>query len=575
MLTDPDAQRRERVLLALRLYHHVRPPTLQGCEQHVPVPRIYAVGVRAGLLCGVLELERCTFEVHLRRCSPSRSVRLVLAGIVRFWVGYPSRIIAPVYTARDVPAVFDHPGASRSAAGLLPCDGMGGSRGADLTDMARRAAEILDRNDMGGWTRAAPDLYPHQWSWDTGFIAVGLAHLDTARAARELLTLFKHQWRTGKVPHIVFNPEAPPESYFPGAEHWSSAGDFPDAPPALPYTSALCQPPSHALGALRVWEVAQKRGEDRVAQNFLREIYPKLLRWHRYLMTDRDREGSGLVTIYHPWESGTDNSPRFDAALAAVEVGDLPPYERRDLKHVDDPSERPTDEEYARYIWLVELIKRARCDEGTLYDSHPFLVKDVLFSAILVAANEALLEIAEVVDARDAERAEISAWAKLGRGGLERCWCPELGLCLDRDLRRDAPSRARTVAGFAPLVAGRLGPRRLESVLQTLYSTDFLGQPKLRRPLPPSTSPIESRFHPRSYWRGPVWPVVSWLLWRALARAGEVERAESLRRVALDELSAGGFAEYFEPFTGEPLGSDGQSWTAAVALDWICADARI
>ena len=76
--------------------------------------------------------------------------------------------------------------------------------------MARRAAEILRRNDMGGWTRAAPDLYPHQWSWDTGFIAVGLAHLDTARAARELLSLFAHQWKTGKIPHIVFNPEAPP-----------------------------------------------------------------------------------------------------------------------------------------------------------------------------------------------------------------------------------------------------------------------------------------------------------------------------------------------------------------------------
>jgi hypothetical protein len=29
------------------------------------------------------------------------------------------------------------------------------------------------------------------------------------------------------------------------------------------------------------------------------------------------------------------------------------------------------------------------------------------------------------------------------------------------------------------------------------------------------------------------------------------------------------FAEYFEPFTGEPLGSLDQSWTAAVALDLL------
>jgi glucosylglycerate hydrolase len=441
--------------------------------------------------------------------------------------------------------------------------------------MASRAAEILHRNDMGGWTRAAPTLYPHQWSWDTGFITVGLAHLDTARAGRELLTLFAHQWRTGKVPHIVFNPDAPSESYFPGAEHWSSAGEFPDAPPAPPYTSALCQPPTHAIGALRVWEVARERGDEGVAREFLSEIYPRLLRWHRYLMTDRDPERSGLVTIYHPWESGTDNSPRWDAALAAVEVGEMPPYERLDLEHVDHPSERPTDEEYARYIWLVELIKRARCDERKIYESHPFLAKDVLFSAILVTASDALLEIAEAVDAPDAERAEISAWAKRGRGGLESRWSPVLGLCLDHDLRRDAPAPARTVAGFAPLVAGGLAPDRLESVIQTLYSTHFLGQPRLRRPLPPSTSPTEPRFHPRNYWRGPVWPVISWLFWRSLVRAGEAERAQSLRRVALEELSRGDFAEYFEPFTAEPLGSDRQSWTAAVALDWISADAGI
>jgi hypothetical protein len=250
---------------------------------------------------------------------------------------------------------------------------MRGALATNPSDLAVQAAEVLSRNDMGGWTRAAPNLYPHQWSWDTGFIAIGLAHLDTSRAAGELTSLFRHQWTNGKVPHIVFNPDAPPDSYFPGAEHWSSAGTFLDAPPAPPYTSALCQPPTHALGALRVWELAG-RDQEGLAWEFLHGIYPKLLAWHRYLATARDPEGSGLVTIYHPWESGTDNSPRWDPALRAVEIGDLPSYERQDLNHVDYPDERPTDEEYARFLWLVELIKRARCDEGTLNDSHPFLV---------------------------------------------------------------------------------------------------------------------------------------------------------------------------------------------------------
>ena len=147
--------------------------------------------------------------------------------------------------------------------------------------------------------------------------------LGTRRAARELLTLFEHQWKNGKVPHIVFNPEAPPESYFPGAEHWACAAASPEAPPSPPYTSCLCQPPVHAIAALRIRESAADEDERAEASAFLREIYPKLFAWHRYLATARDPEGSGLVTIYHPWESGTDNSPRWDDPLAAVEVGDL------------------------------------------------------------------------------------------------------------------------------------------------------------------------------------------------------------------------------------------------------------
>jgi len=441
--------------------------------------------------------------------------------------------------------------------------------------LGREAARVLRLNNMGGWTKAAPELYPHQWSWDSAFIAIGLAHLDTRRAARELETLFAHQWRTGKVSHIVFNPDAPPESYFPGPDHWSCAASSPDAPPAPPYTSCLSQPPVHAIAALRIWEAARFAGEEEVscARAFLGRIYPGLLSWHRYLMTYRDPEGSGLVTIYHPWGSGTDNSPRWDAPLEALAVGEVGPYPRYDLRHVGSPSQRPTNAEYDRYLWLVDLIKRAhRCDEATIYESHPFLIKDVLTSAILVAANEALTEISSLVGAPEDDRVLISGWMARGRRGLEGCWDRELGLCLDYDLRAEEPIRVRTVAGFAPLIAGCLSRARLDALLRTLDSPEFCGHRGLRWPLPPSTSPEDPGFRPRSYWRGPIWPVVNWLLWWSLVRAGEVGRAERLRRTALEQLAVRGFGEYFDPFTGQLLGSDNQSWTAAVALDWLAGE---
>jgi hypothetical protein len=52
-------------------------------------------------------------------------------------------------------------------------------------EMAVQAEKILRQNDMGVWTRAASGLYPHQWSWVSAFKAIGLAHLDVRRAARE------------------------------------------------------------------------------------------------------------------------------------------------------------------------------------------------------------------------------------------------------------------------------------------------------------------------------------------------------------------------------------------------------
>ena len=438
--------------------------------------------------------------------------------------------------------------------------------------LATQAAQVLRQNDMGSWTKAAPDLYPHQWSWDSAFIAIGLAHLDTRRAAKELRTLFAHQWKTGKVPHIVFNPDAPPDSYFPGAAHWACAAASPDAPFSPPYTSCLCQPPVHAIAAHRIWEATGDEGARAEAHAFLHDIYPKLLTWHRYLATVRDPEGSGLVTIYHPWESGTDNSPRWDDALAAIEVGRLAQYPRRDLGYVSDPAERPTNADYDRYLWLVKLIKRASCNDASIHETHPFLMKDVLFSAILVAANDALLEIADLVGAPDGDRALIAGWAERGRKGLDACWDADLQLCLDQNVRTGRPIRSSTVAGFAPLISGGLAEERLKELLQTFDSPDFTGNARLRWPLPPSTSPESRGFYPRSYWRGPVWPVANWLVWRSLLRAAELDRAAEIRRVSLDQIAESSFAEYFEPFSGEPLGSPDQSWTAAVVLDWLLGE---
>ena len=54
--------------------------------------------------------------------------------------------------------------------------------------------------------------------------------------------------------------------------------------------------------------------------------------------------------------------------------------------------------------------------------------------------------------------------------------------------------------------------------------------------------------------------------------ARERQPVHDLRQASLSQLGDLQFGEYYEPFTGEPLGSARQSWTAAVALDWLAPE---
>ncbi len=87
----------------------------------------------------------------------------------------------------------------------------------DLSELISRAQQVLDGNWTGSSTKPAPHLYPHQWNWDSGFIAIGYARYDQSRAQQELSTLFAAQWANGMVPQIVFSSEAL-GGYFPERE---------------------------------------------------------------------------------------------------------------------------------------------------------------------------------------------------------------------------------------------------------------------------------------------------------------------------------------------------------------------
>lgn len=436
----------------------------------------------------------------------------------------------------------------------------------ELDPLAHRAIEVLHRNDRGGWTRPSPRLYPHQWSWDAAIVAIGWAHLDPMRGIAELRSLLRGQWATGMVPHIVFDLTVAAGDYEPGPNMWHTARHA----PAGVATSGICQPPVHALALARIREVAAARGDgsSTAVDDAVAELYPALDRWHGWLRTARDPERSGLITIVHPWESGLDNSPRWDRPLSAIDPGpSTEPLPRPDLARVLDPGERPTDGEYRRYRYLVDRLVAADYDQEAIVATHPFRVADVWSSAILAAADDALADLADGLG-RSADAERHRADADRTRRALDGCWDPDLQACLDQDRITGRAIRSDTIGGFAPLLAG-CELDRAAVLVDRLLGPTYAGADGLAWPLPLTTATTDPRFDRRSYWRGPQWPPITWLLWGGLRRAGHHRTAAALRADALDQLRELGCPEYVEPYQGDPLGSRDQSWTAAVALDWL------
>lgn len=442
--------------------------------------------------------------------------------------------------------------------------------------LLRGARRVLLENWTGSSTVPSRGLYPHQWSWDSAFIAIGLRHLSVRRAQRELETLLAAQWGDGRVPHIVFNPAVPLDAYFPSPDFWrsSTAGAALGAPLSVE-TSGIVQPPVHALACLLVHR-ADPRASAR--RGFLARMYPRLAAWHGYLVESRDLGGHGLVSVVHPWEPGMDNSPCWDAPLARVEP--VPPgtFRRADLDH-GAAADRPTDLDYGRYVRLaVDYRDRGYRDGGrTAAPAPAFAVEDPGVNALLIASEHALAEIAAVVGADPAPHRARAG--RLTAALVERLWDPAAGLFLCRDLRGGAEAGGgtdvrggalipeRSAAGLLPLIVPDLPHEIAAALIRTASGPHFGLGTSVR--LVPSYDLMGRAFDPSRYWRGPAWFNVNWLVERGLRQHGAVDRADALRSAALDAAVSSGFAEYVDPYTGEARGTRDFGWTAALALDLL------
>jgi glycogen debranching enzyme len=411
---------------------------------------------------------------------------------------------------------------------------------------AEQARAILRSNDRGGYAVPTARLYPFQWNWDSAFVALGWACFDEPRAWQEILSLLKGQWEDGLIPQIVFH--APSDDYFPGPDVWGIARD--------PPTSGITQPPVLATAVRMMLETAKATA---LAESMAATIYPHLLLNHHWWQTARDPHGTGLVATLHPWETGMDNSPAWDAALARVPTETTTVIRRRDTDHVD-ASARPRGEEYQRFIHLVDTFRAAGWDPARMYAVSPFRVADIGTNAILLRAERDLLALAARFGT-PADAATIGARIAQREAALPRLWNAGLDGFVCFDMIADAPVPVATSAGFLPLFAQCATPAQVAAMVAQIEHWATLTPHMV-----PSCDPSHPAFEPLRYWRGPIWAVVNWMIADGSDWAGHPALAARIRQDTVGLIAKAGFSEYFDPTDGHGVGGADFSWTAAIYL---------
>lgn len=379
----------------------------------------------------------------------------------------------------------------------------------DRTPNLRRSVrEALDAAWVAGEGYTAPntDVYPWLWLWDSCFHSLVWAELDEPdRARAELTAALSTIDESGFVAHMGYqlDPERP-------VELWGRVG-----------ASSITQPPmfGHTIARLTAAGIEVPEATIDAADRAL-----------AHLLRDRPRI-AGLIEIVHPWETGCDDSPRWD---------DYCPGDGFDLERWR-----------AHKVDLLAHVERG--PSGAPLHNPAFAVGSIGFNSLVafnarelasVTGDRSLLpEVDQVVAAIDARFDwDLRTWVDAG---------PAAG----------GSGRSRTADGLLPLLVTadeESRHRAIEDVLdEDAYAAGYgprgvhLGEPT---------------YSASSYWRGPVWPQLAYLLWVGLVRAGEHDAAEVVRTTTVSGAVESGLAEYWHGDSGQGLGAIPQSWTGLALL---------
>ncbi|NOU60391.1 MGH1-like glycoside hydrolase domain-containing protein [Marinifilum caeruleilacunae] len=333
------------------------------------------------------------------------------------------------------------------------------------------------------------------WSWDSWKQAVALVRFNPELAKSNILSMFQYQDEMGMVADCVY--------FDPRENNWRDT----KAP----------------LAAWAVLEIYKKTND----LDFVRNMYPKLVKYHEWWYQYRDHDQNGLceygstdgTIIAAKWESGMDNAVRFDDA---------------------------------------KMLQNN--DHGWSMDQ-----ESVDLNAYLFAEKEQLAQLASLLEKKEEAR-NFYAQANLLKDRIAKeFYDADKGFFYDRAIKT---GKLLTVQqgpeGWIPLYTKIANQEQAKGVKSLLTdSTKFATKVPF-----PTLVADHHKFNPlKGYWRGPVWLDQAYFGIQALKNYGYKQEADALTQKLLHNaeglLQDAPIRENYHPITGEGLNANHFSWSAA------------
>lgn len=350
------------------------------------------------------------------------------------------------------------------------------------------------------------------------FFLLGGSKLSLEKAEIILDNLFQHQQIDGRIPLKINGGETP-----------------------------FNQPPLHA-GI--VWQYVQEIEDKKLAKQFIKKYFEKLIQAHSYWYEKRDIEEDGLVAIFHPVESLLPDSCAWDEPLMA--------WKKRF--------------EISDHNLSASLLKK----QSELLDSSgqpekEWAIKDPVINTLLCWSNEALIAMGKMIRKNVSDTIQ---WNELALYSMnEQLWDEEYGIYRSYDINTRELPLSGSIGGLLPLLAGIPVQEQAEAMLGALRLN--FEKPDYYKLASNSLYADATQIEKPS--RGALSLLFNWLLFQGLSRFDLIDFAEQIKKDTLTLVTEYGYYLHYLPqkdmVKNCGIGKGNNPFSVSILLPFMYTDA--